>query len=304
MYLNKLSEIPDGTFDANTHLTKLSINDNKISVVREATFSKVVRSSLRKLDLSGNPFVCDCGLRWFQAWFVAHRSLFGHFRKDYSCNNLPNIDVTSFYVADQACLLSQEALILIIVAVSLLLVVFITSSAVYHFRWDIRLVLYQAFRGQGDIRRRHLEEGNFRYDVFVSYDNEDLPWVETHLLPELEGRLRLRVCDHHRDFIPGKHILENIVDCVEASKKVMMLFSPNFVESPWCQFELKMCLQHVMDTDDMLVIILLEDVAPRDLTGSMRAVMNTVTYIPWSDEEEGRASFWGRIRLALHEVIE
>nr|KAG5691245.1 hypothetical protein BaRGS_015213 [Batillaria attramentaria] len=64
-----------------------------------------------------------------------------------------------------------------------------------------------AFRGRGD-RRRRLQEHDFQYDVFVSYASEDQDWVFQHLMPELEGRLGLRLCLHERDFIPGKHIVD------------------------------------------------------------------------------------------------
>nr|KAG5692577.1 hypothetical protein BaRGS_024137 [Batillaria attramentaria] len=172
------------------------------------------------------------------------------------------------------------------------------TVALYRYRWHIRLVLYEAFRGQGD-RWRRLQEQHFQYDVFVSYDSEDELWVQQHLMPELEERLGLRLCLHERDFIPGKNIVDNIVHCVQNSKKVMMLFSTNFSQSPWCQFELNLCLSHVMENDDMLLVVLLEDIPSRDLTPAMMAVMKTTTYIEWDDHPEARASFWGRLQLGF-----
>nr|KAG5691243.1 hypothetical protein BaRGS_015211 [Batillaria attramentaria] len=173
----------------------------------------------------------------------------------------------------------------------------------YRYRWHIRLALYEAFRGRGD-RWRRLQEHDFQYDVFVSYASEDQDWVFQHLMPELEGRLGLRLCLHERDFIPGKHIVDNIVHCVESSKKVMMLFSADFARSPWCQFELTLCLTHVMDNDDALLVVRLHDVASRDMTSAMMAVMKTTTYIEWEDQADARASFWGRLRIALHEILD
>nr|KAG5691248.1 hypothetical protein BaRGS_015216 [Batillaria attramentaria] len=131
-----------------------------------------------------------------------------------------------------------------------------------------------------------LQEHDFQYDVFVSYASEDEHWVFQHLMPELEGRLGLRMCLHKRDFIPGKHIVDNIVHCVESSKKVMMLFSADFARSPWCQFELTLCLTHVMENDDALLVVHLYDVASRDMTSAMMAVMKTTTYIEWRRLQE------------------
>ena len=138
----------------------------------------------------------------------------------------------------------------------------------------------------------------------MSYDSEDEPWVREHLMAELEGRLGLRLCVHERDFIPGKNIVDNIADCVQSSKKILMVFSRDFVRSQWCQFELTFCLRHAMDHDDSLIIVCVDDVASRDMTTAMMAVMKTTTYIQWAELRDAVDSFWARLRLALREVID
>nr|KAG5701420.1 hypothetical protein BaRGS_032752 [Batillaria attramentaria] len=245
---------------------------------------------------------------WFRQWLTtqpalfSNCSLFDHPCYTYTCDNLPNTTVQSFYVADQACLWSPGVSKYIIATVVILLLVFFLVTFLYRYRWHIRLLLYEAYRGRGD-RWRRLQERHFRFDVFVSYDKEDLNWVREHLMPELEGRLGLRLCIHQRDFILGNPIADNIMECVEDSKKVMMLFSSKFVDSEWCQFELQLCLRHVMENDDILLVVLLEDIPSRDLTPAMMAVMKSMTYIEWEDEPEARTSFWGRMRLALNEIL-
>nr|KAG5692580.1 hypothetical protein BaRGS_024140 [Batillaria attramentaria] len=102
--------------------------------------------------------------------------------------------------------------------VGLLISTLTLLSLLYRYRWHIRLVLYEAFRGRGD-RWRRLQEQHFQYDVFVSYDNEDVGWVLGNLIPRLEGDLGLEFCVHQRDFIPGQNIVDNIVHCVQNSKK-------------------------------------------------------------------------------------
>nr|KAG5700205.1 hypothetical protein BaRGS_011048 [Batillaria attramentaria] len=221
----------------------------------------------------------------------------------YICDNVPGTTVQSFYMPDQACLLSPEAYKFIIAAVIILMIPLGLAALLYRYRWHIRLALYEMFRGRGDRRHRRLQERDFEYDVFVSFDRDDLNWVLAHLMPELEARLGLRLCIHERDFIPGKNIVDNIADCVEQSKKVMMLFSKSFAESPWCQFELNFCLTHVMEHDDMLVVVMLHEIPPRDLTTAMTAVMATTTYIKWVDQRDARAWFWDRIRITLNEIL-
>ena len=175
----------------------------------------------------------------------------------------------------------------------------------WRLRWRVRPLLQRVFRIRNDRRNDRLlvdDEEKFQYDVFVSYAEEDDGWVRDHLMPELEGRLGLRLCVHQRDFHPGRNILDNIEDCLESSKKAMMIFSTHFARSQWCQFELSLGLRHVMDRDDELLIVYLHDVAPRDLTAGMAAMMRTCTYLRWSERAEELTNFWNSLRMALRDL--
>nr|KAG5698471.1 hypothetical protein BaRGS_022001 [Batillaria attramentaria] len=172
---------------------------------------------------------------WFQRWLTAQPGLFndtvfGQPSNTYTCDNLPNTTVQSFYMADQACLWSPAVSKYIIATFVILLLPLALGTALYRYRWHIRLVLFEANRGRRD-RWRRLHEQHFRYDVFVSYDKEDLNWVQGHLMPELEDKMGLRLCIHQRDFILGNPIVENIMESVQISKKTMMVFSTNFVHN-------------------------------------------------------------------------
>ena len=301
LYNNKLAAIPHGVFDSMKSLTDLSLSGNQIQVVNEETFSPATRSRLRHLDLSGNPFVCDCDLRWFQGWFTSSPSLFSEAYHNYSCANIPDTPLKNFRQVEQACLLNRGASTAVIGSVVSFLIILTIVSLIYQHRWHIRLML--AFRGHGEIMRRRLQEENFTYDVFVSSAEEDEAWVLEELLPTLEGRLGLQVCFHKRDFVPGKNILNNIVDSVKGSKKFLMVFSKDFAASRWCQFELDLCLGHVFDNDDDLIVTCLDDVLSRDLTNTMTAVLRTITYIQWQQDPLASASFWRRLERALHQIL-
>jgi hypothetical protein len=148
-----------------------------------------------------------------------------------------------------------------------------------------------------------LAQGNFQYDVFVSYASEDFLWVRRRLMPQLEDRLGMRLCIHDRSFIPGQNIVDNITDCVESSKKILMVFSKHFVRSQWCQFELAYCLSHVMEHEDALIVACVDDITSYEMTSAMMAVLKTTTYIQWENHADAIRSFWGRLEIALHEVF-
>ncbi|XP_076434841.1 toll-like receptor 2 [Babylonia areolata] len=304
LYRNKLTEIPDGTFSSLKELRVLKMGDNELRTVRESTFSEETRRQLQQLDLSGNLFVCDCDLLWFKEWFMTSPIFRGPYR-DYECSNLPNTSLERFTMIPQACLWSHASYSALMACVVAFLILLSCVSVVHYYRWHIRLRL--AFRGHGDLMRRRLQNQDFDYDIFLSFAGDDLPWVRRHLLPLVEGSWGLRVCVHERDFVPGKSILNNIVDCVKASRRFMTLFSRHYVTSPWCQFELDLCLGHVMDHDDALIVTCLDDIASRDMTCAMEAVLKTTTYLQWPGREGGGRDdlslFWRRVELSVKDLL-
>ncbi|XP_025089286.1 toll-like receptor 2 [Pomacea canaliculata] len=301
LYGNLMKFLPDGCFSALKKLKVLSLNNNFISVISMDTFAQETRYSLKKIDLSGNPFYCSCDIRWFKEWLSTRPKTFGNYGQEgYMCDNIPNTQVQLFRINDQACLLGHAAAALNIAVIIIVLIVFIISIVFFRYRWHLRLVMYEAFhhRGAQEGQLRH-----FTYDVFVGYAEEDRKWVMQELLPVVEGQWNLRACVHERDFVPGKHIVDNIADCVHDSRKILMVFSPDYARSEWCQFELKYCQCCVMDRDEVLVLVLLHETESRDMTSAMFAVMKTTTYIEWADTVDARNSFWGRLSRALDCVI-
>ncbi|XP_076458462.1 toll-like receptor 2 type-2 [Babylonia areolata] len=198
-----------------------------------------------------------------------------------------------------ACLLGSDAsaFTISIVCVFITFLLLLLLTILFRFRWHMRLWLYEACRGRHHSRR--MRGRHFRYDVFVSYAEENSPWVVRELLPRLVEEWGLRLCVHQRDFVPGKHIVDNIADCVSLSGRVLLVFSPDFGSSEWCQFELKFCQACVMERDDIMVLAMMQGTEARHLTGAMMAVLRTTSYLEWAEHRDARASFWGRLRLAL-----
>jgi len=75
-----------------------------------------------------------------------------------------------------------------------------------------------------------------KYDVFISYSDEDEKWVKGTLLTRLE-EADLRVCIGDRDFEPGVAILINTEDAVECSRKTVIVLTPAWVQSEWAVFQ-------------------------------------------------------------------
>lgn len=74
------------------------------------------------------------------------------------------------------------------------------------------------------------------YDVFLSHSTADREWVDTWLLPRLEGA-GLRVCVDYRDFIAGMPRLENVERAVKSSRRTVAILTPDWLASEWNAFE-------------------------------------------------------------------
>jgi len=80
------------------------------------------------------------------------------------------------------------------------------------------------------------DQGNYRYDVFISYSHVDRDWVWDELLPRLE-QAGLRVCIDDRDFEIGTPSLINMERAVDNSRHTLAVLTPAWLESQWAEFE-------------------------------------------------------------------
>ncbi|GLH06559.1 Toll-like receptor Tollo [Gryllus bimaculatus] len=95
-----------------------------------------------------------------------------------------------------------------------------------------------------------------RFRLHLTY--HDRAWVVGELLPRLEGRApRYRLCLHERDFPLGALVVQNIVECMERSRRTLIVLTPSFIKSQWCQWELEMVTRRVLEGAgrDFLVLV-------------------------------------------------
>ena len=80
------------------------------------------------------------------------------------------------------------------------------------------------------------EQGDYRYDVFISYSHADRTWVWDELLPRLE-QSGLRVCIDDRDFEVGIPSIVNMEQAADTSRHTIVVLTPAWVQSQWTDFE-------------------------------------------------------------------
>lgn len=77
---------------------------------------------------------------------------------------------------------------------------------------------------------------SFTYDIFISYSHKDSQWVKNWLLPRLEDA-GLDVIIDFRDFEIGVPSIVNMENAVQESRHVLLVVTPNWVNSEWTDFE-------------------------------------------------------------------
>lgn len=296
---NKLRSL-DFLVGANlTKLERLNLRNNELSVINESVFEAL--PSLKYLDLSGNPFACNCSNAGFIEWATTNNRVQVADAFQYRCSApfshdghfLLSFDVRSCWeLTGFLCFISTSASVLVT----------LLSSFIYHFlRWQLAYGYYLFLAFLYDNKKR-TQGGPYIYDAFVSYNVHDEEWVYGELLPELEEQQGWGLCLHHRDFQPGKPIIENITDAIYSSRKTLCVISRRYLQSEWCSREIQMASFRLFDEQkDVLILLFLEEIPSNQLSPfyRMRKLVKSRTYLSWTQARSHKGVFWEKVRRAL-----
>ncbi|XP_058065351.1 toll-like receptor 6 [Anopheles bellator] len=202
------------------------------------------------------------------------------------------------------------ALVYVFIAVAVSLVVALAVALFYywfHIKYFFTILKNSAILSFFNDEQLYLDkkgllnDGEFHYDVFVSYSNADRKWVLDYLLPNMEGVSQINLCLHERDFEVGYGILENIISCMDRSRCLMLIVSESFLLSHWCQFEMHLAQHRLLETRrDELILVLLQDIPRRKCPKTLSYLLKTKTYIKWpTGSATEQALFWKRLHKSL-----
>ncbi|NXR45711.1 TLR1 protein, partial [Hippolais icterina] len=300
---NRLADLPECSGFAS--LQFLNIEMNSILTPSADFFQSCPR--VRELQAGHNPFKCSCEL---QAFIGLERQLGGKlfgWPAAYVCEypeGLRGTELKDFHLSRLACnttllLVTALLLTLVLVAVVAFLCIYLDVPWYVRMTWQWTQTKRRAWHNpagdQGPVLQFH---------AFISYSERDSLWVKNELIPNLEkGEGCVQLCQHERNFIPGKSIVENIINCIEKSYKSIFVLSPNFVQSEWCHYELYFAHHKLFsENSNSLILILLEPIPPYLIPAryhKLKALMAKRTYMEWPKERSKRALFWANLRAAI-----
>ncbi|XP_077149195.1 uncharacterized protein LOC143810207 [Ranitomeya variabilis] len=120
--------------------------------------------------------------------------------------------------------------------------------------------------------------GDDMYHVFISFSGVDSRWVH-QLIHRLEVTFpSIKICSHDRDFTAGKTIIENMTESIQRSQKMLMVLSPDFVQSRWCLFEANLSMFQDCMSHKAIVPVMLKPCP-------MPLYLSHLTYLEAEDEQ-------------------
>ncbi|NXJ86181.1 TLR22 protein, partial [Trogon melanurus] len=296
---NQLKTLPGAAPIPNVAV--MSVRRNKLNSFSREEFESFKKMEL--LDASDNNFICSCEfLSFIQHEAGIARVLVG-WPDEYMCDSPLEVRGAQVGAVHLSLLECHRSLVvsLICVLVVLVILVLVAVGYKYHAVWYLRMTWAWL---QAKRKPKRAPPKDICYDAFVSYSENDSEWVEDIMVRELEQACPpFRLCLHKRDFVPGKWIVDNIIDSIEKSHKTLFVLSEHFVQSEWCKYELDFSHFRLFDeNNDAAILILLEPIQSKAIPKrfcKLRKIMNTKTYLEWPLEEDKREMFWFNLKVAL-----
>ncbi|XP_042323379.1 toll-like receptor 6 isoform X2 [Sceloporus undulatus] len=300
---NKLTTFPGcASF---SRLLFLNIENNSV-LSQSAEFFESCQY-IQRLKGGNNPFKCSCELRQFVNFGKQGSVELVGWPDSYMCKEPEYVKgtlLTNFHISELVCNVPLLVAVVLIITVILGVAVLILCI-----RFDIPWYLKMIWQWTQVKRRNwksHPEDhlNTLQFHAFVSYSEHDSEWVKNVLIPNLEKEDgSIRICQHERNFVAGKSIVENIIDCIEKSYKSIFVLSPNFVQSEWCHYELYFAHHQLFSEDGYgLILILLESIPTYVIPAryhKLKALMVKRTYLEWPKEKSKQGLFWANLRAAI-----
>ncbi|XP_048749352.2 toll-like receptor 4 [Ostrea edulis] len=284
------------------HMTKLAHLDlsyNQLLVLDEETrhaLDYISKQRKINVNLLGNRFKCDCENLKFIQWMHNAKGInfvnFGNYTCTFSNFSQPSTQIPFTKMEDLLQGLEKQCssyTLVILMMTSLIIVVMTTvlSRIVYRYRWKLRFMYYVAREKYRDNVQRAdvIGESSYCFDAFVSYADKDRRFV-IDLVKRLEKEYNLKLCIHHRDFIPGTDIADNITNAIHCSRQTVCFITSHFIESYWCMFELNMARMETVysrNGENVLFLVVLEKGAIKKLPRSFMDLIESKSYLDFPE---------------------
>ncbi|XP_076099280.1 toll-like receptor 4 [Mytilus galloprovincialis] len=258
------------------------------------------------IDLSKNTLQCTCKTISFLRWMIESNVIFVDLQ-EYTCTleDSSIIRMNPFQHKVLQLEKSCKSYLGLITGVSLALLAIImtvTGSLMYRYRWKIRYMYYMTKGKYSYQNISPTDDDEYTYDAFISYSDDGRSFVLKDCIEKLEKEENFRLCIHQRDFMPGQDITVNITNCIHTSRSTVCLITRKFLESYYCMFEFNMArMESIYSRDgrNILFLVFYEQILPKELPLVMLELVQKESYIEYPNDEQGNVVFWEKIKKSL-----
>ncbi|XP_077081282.1 interleukin-1 receptor accessory protein-like 1-B isoform X2 [Siphateles boraxobius] len=174
------------------------------------------------------------------------------------------------------------------------------------------MIFYRNHFGSEDV-----DGENKDYDAYVSYTKVDPDqWSQEtreeerfalEILPDvLEKHYGYKLFIPDRDLIPTGTYIEDVARCVDQSKRLIIVMTPNYVvRRGWSIFELETRLRNMLVTGDIKVILIecaeLRGIMNYQEVEALKHTIKLLTVIKWSGPKSSKlnSKFWKQLQYEM-----
>ncbi|XP_052815310.1 toll-like receptor 4 [Mya arenaria] len=283
-----------------SRITTINLQYNNITTLTVSDLERFKEMPMMFIDIRNNPIDCNCSE--FLKEILTYIKDGNHKRisniTDYTyigqlkCASPPNLKgrTLASLSGEAVCEPNVEYFLVPLIVLSVVVIVVVVTLVVaLRYRQEITVILFTRFNIIIPCQSRESFDSSKKYDAFVSYSSNEEEEVEK-LFDEMEKPsddshgIAFKFCLHHRDFVPGRTIFENVSKSVESSRHTIILLSKHFLKSQFCLYEFQEAFrQSIMEQKRHLVIVMMEDLPEDSLPRDLKRCIKTFTYIRRDD---------------------
>ncbi|XP_078309800.1 toll-like receptor 4 [Crassostrea virginica] len=300
---NGLSSVPV------LHLKNLSVlylRYNKIAFFSESGIRNAMSLSKATLFIKGNPFNCECTHISSLKWLRENQNKFGDLNETYCIDNqaisIANFFQEASFVQFELKCQTKEWLIASSIMLFSVIVVVLVPVVIKRYRVHVDyLILRLRSRWRGVMRTRYSQ--SFQFDAFVTYAEEDYT-LACHTLYQVLSNRGLKISLPDKDFVPGLSTVEQMLQCIDDSRKVVFVVTEKFLENGWSSYTVQMVVTHAFHNkrERSIIVIIKDDIPIERMPRDLKFVWWSIVSIRWPNCEENMGSFWDEITAALLHV--
>ena len=297
---NELSSVPV------SHLKNLSVlylRYNKLAFFSESGIRNAMSLSKATLFIKGNPINCECTHVSSLKWLRKNQNKFGDLNETY-CIDIKEMSITNFFqevsfVQFELRCQTKEWLIGSSLLLFLVIVVVLVPVVIKRYQVHVDyIILRLRSRWRGVMRTRYSQ--SFLFDAFVTYAEEDYT-LACHTFYQVLSNRGLKISLPDKDFVPGLSKVEQMLQCIDDSRKVVFVVTENFLENGWSSYTVQMVVTHAFHNkrERSIIVIIKDDIPIERMPRDLKFVWWSIVSIRWPNCEENMDSFWDEITEAL-----